>query len=47
MHLVIGNTLLRQILMLAFQVTAWHDCLVLWSFFATAFHLFWSSHQQH
>ena len=36
-----------QGLMLAFQVTALYDCLLLWTLFATAFHFFWSSHHQH
>ena len=46
MHLLIGNKLLRQVLMLALAVTALHDRLVLWSFFANAFHFLWASHQQ-
>lgn len=38
MHLLIGNKLSLQVLMLTFQVVALHDCLLLYSFFVTAFH---------
>lgn len=45
--MLVDDTLLCQAPMLAFQLNALHHCLLLWSSFATAFHFFRSSHQQH